>query len=122
MSKFFVQLLLSVIVSVSAAVGFNPGAREKLKQTWHEAKAFVHEGTQNAFQTVSGVEINTGASADTSLESDLDADLSADADTEAQAELEAEAETELEADMESAALELESELESTVDLGLELGK
>ena len=120
MTKFFVQLLLSVIVSVSAAVGFNPGAREKLKQTWHEAKAFVHEATQNAFQTVSSVEINTGASADTALESDIEADFSADADMEAQAELEAE--TELEAGMESAALELESELESDVDLGLNLGK
>lgn len=97
MTKLFVQLLLSVIVSVSAAVGFNSGTREKLNQTWHEAKAFVHEATQNAIQTVSSVEINTEASADTSLESDLDADLSAD--TEAQAELEAEVETELEAGM-----------------------
>jgi len=122
MTKFFVQLLLSVIVSVSAAVGFNPGAREKLNQTWHEAKAFMQEATQNAFQTVSSVEINMGASADTALESDIAADLSVDADVEAQAELEAEAETELEAGMESAALELESELESAVDLGLDLGK
>ena len=122
MTKFFVQLLLSVIVSVSAAVGFNPGAREKLNQTWHAAKAFAHEAAQNAFQTVSSVEINTGASADTSLESDIEAGLSAEAETEAQAELEAAAETEWEAGIENAALELQSELESDVDLGLELGK
>lgn len=118
MSKFFVQLLLSVIVSVSAAVGFNPHAREKLHETWSEAKALVRETTQAAFETVSGLDVKTEASADASVETDIEAEVSADAEAEAGVELEsdAEIEAEAEADLEDAILELESEIESDADL------
>ncbi|HEU0292457.1 MAG TPA: hypothetical protein VFR47_06960 [Anaerolineales bacterium] len=124
MSKFFVQLLLSVIVSVSAAVGFNPHAREKLHETWREAKALVRETTQAAFETVSGVEVNTEASTEASVETDVDAEAFADTDTEAGVELEADAEieTEAEAEFHDAVLELESEIESEPDLNLGFDK
>jgi hypothetical protein len=124
MTKFFVQLLLSVIVSVSAAVGLNPNAREKLHETWNEAKALVRETTQAAFETVSGVEVNKEASVEASVETEMDAEASADTDTAARAELEAEAEieAEAEADLEDAILELESEIESDADLNLGFDK
>ena len=120
MIKFFVQLLLSVIVSVSAAVGFNPHAREKLHETWSEAKALVRETTQAAFETVSGVDVKTEASADASVEIDREAEVSADAEAEAGVDLEADAE--IDADLEDAILELESEIESETDLNLGFDK
>jgi hypothetical protein len=122
MTKFFIQLLLSVMLGVGAAVGFNPHVREKAHETWDEAKAFVRETAQAALETVAGVEIKPEASADTSVETDIDTEVSAQAEIEAEAELEAEIEAEVEAELEDAKLELENEIESGVDLGLDFDK
>jgi hypothetical protein len=118
MSKFFIQMLLSIMLGVSAAVGFNPEARERVHATWDEAKAFVHETAQAAFETVKEVEINHEASTDASLETAVDTEVSTRADAGAQAELEAEAEAELQ----DATLELENEIESAADLNLGFDK
>ena len=129
MTKFFTQLLLSVIVGFGVAVGFNSEAKDKLHATWHAAKTFVHEMADAAFETASEVEINTaaliGAEAETKveleaeIESEVEAETSTDTEAQAEFEAEAESETEVEIETENAELELESELES--DLGLDLG-
>ena len=43
MSKFFAQLLLSIMIGVGAAVGFRSDVRGELNKTWREAKASLHE-------------------------------------------------------------------------------
>jgi transcription termination factor NusB len=118
MTKFFIQLLLSIMLGVGAAVGFSPDIREKVHETWDEATTFVHETAQAAFETIAGVEIKPEASAETSVETDIDTEVSAEAEIEAEAELEAELEAEVEAELE----ELENEIESGVDLGLDFDK
>ncbi|HEX9330789.1 MAG TPA: hypothetical protein VF896_02800 [Anaerolineales bacterium] len=55
MSKFIVQLLLSVVVGVSAAVSFRPDVRAGLKETFHEAKGIVRETTGLALGAVGDV-------------------------------------------------------------------
>jgi hypothetical protein len=122
MTKFFIQLLLSIMLGVGAAVGFSPDIREKVHETWDQATTFVHETAQAAFETVAGVEIKPEASADTSVETDIDTEVSAEAEIEAEAELKAKFEAEVEAELEDAKLELENDIESDVDLGLELDK
>lgn len=124
MTKLFVQLLLSVMVGLGAVVGFTSDVRGKVKETWHEAKTFVRETAQSAFQTVADVDFNAEASAEASVKSDVNSDVSANVDAAAQAELDAEVETEteVEAEIENAAIELENEIESALDLDLGPGK
>jgi len=42
-SKFFIQMLLSMAVAVGAAVGFSPDVKGVLKKAPEETKAFVHD-------------------------------------------------------------------------------
>ena len=65
MSRFFAQLLLSVLISVSAAVGFSPDVRGEWNETWREAKAFLRETADTALGTVGHViaQVNTAVSA-----------------------------------------------------------
>ena len=51
MSKFFVQTMLSVMVGVSAALGFIPHIQSQLDDTWQEASAFLHETTNAVLDT-----------------------------------------------------------------------
>jgi hypothetical protein len=119
MSKLFIQLLLSIMLGVSAAIGFNPHAREKLYKTWNEAAVFVHEKTQAAFETVQVVKIQPKVSADASLEAQTKAKISTDA-ISANTELEAELGTDVEAGarLKDARLKVENELESATGLNL----
>jgi len=45
MSKFFVQMLLSVMVGVSAALGFSPAAKSELRDVLQDANAYLRERT-----------------------------------------------------------------------------
>ena len=123
MSKFFIQLLLSIMLGVSAAIGLNPHAREKVYKAWNEATVFVHEKTQAAFETVQGVKIQPKVSADASLEAKTKAKISKDS-ISATTKLETELGTDLEAGakLKDAKLKLESEIESTTGLDLGLDK
>jgi hypothetical protein len=126
MSKFFIQLLLSIMLGVSAAVGFSPEAREKVHAAWDEAKAFVQETVQAALETVEEVEIQHEASANASFKSDVDAEVSTQVDTGVRAESGADAEANLkagtEAKLEDVTLELENQIESAADLNLGFDK
>ena len=61
MSKFFVQMFLSVLVAVGAAIGFGPNVRGEIHKTLGEAKSLAHEMTQSMFQTVKSVNTNISA-------------------------------------------------------------
>ena len=78
MSKFFVQLLLSVLVGVSAAVGFSPNA-VKVRQ---EAKASLRETVNIALQSVGNlttqVKTNTSVSAQTQVKAPIKSNAKAD--------------------------------------------
>jgi hypothetical protein len=123
MSKFFLQLLLSIMLGVSAAIGLNPHAREKVYKTWNEATVFVHDKTQAAFETVQGVKIQPKVSADASLEAQTKTKISTDA-ISANTKLEAGLGTDLEAGarLKDGKLKLGSELESATGLNLGFDK
>lgn len=42
MTKFFVQLLLSVLVGQGVGAGFGPDVKDKLTETWTEIKVFAY--------------------------------------------------------------------------------
>ena len=62
MSKFVVQILLSVTVGISAALGFNPHMTSRLHETWQEVGAYLHETTNVAFRSTDDLKTgwNTG--------------------------------------------------------------
>jgi len=76
MSKFFVQFLLSVMIGISAAVGFNPNAGAELKQAVREARHLAQGTAQAAFRTVSDLFSDTAVTLDASAESNATADSS----------------------------------------------
>lgn len=76
MSKFFVQFLLSVMIGISAAVGFNPNAGAELKQTVREARNLAQGTAQAAFRTVSDLFSDTAVTLEASAESNATADSS----------------------------------------------
>ncbi len=49
MSKFIAQVLISVMVAISAAVGFRPDVKGDVHKTLREAKAFTQEITRTNF-------------------------------------------------------------------------
>ena len=69
MSKFFVQFMLSVMIGISAAVGFNPNAGAELQQVVREARNLVQGTAQAAFKTVSDLFSDTAVTMDASAES-----------------------------------------------------
>jgi hypothetical protein len=128
MSRFFIQMLLSIAVAVSAAVGFSPDAQGKVKKSLREAKSFVHEATQSIFNTASTLnpeaEISADVSAETSLESKLDAagDLELDKSSKKSSEvgvgtsLSTGTGTAAQIDSNNADLDLKKKIESDVTL------
>jgi hypothetical protein len=78
MSKFFVQLLLSVVVGVSAVVGLGPQGI-KIR---HQAKASLREGVKIVFTAADVVKIklntNTSVSAQTQVKTSIKDDVKLD--------------------------------------------
>jgi len=105
MSKLVAQVFLSLMVSLGLVAGANPDVRGEVRQTWHEAKAIVHQTVDFAAETVSDlasqVETNAGAEASAEAETNTDVYFGEDS-TEAQAAVEADAQA-------GTALEAESE-------------
>jgi hypothetical protein len=140
MTKFFAQLLLSLMIGISAAVGFNHDAKEKVVKTWTETKSLVHEATQAALESASDMSAKIKGKSDASVQSNQDAGLAADSESALNAGIElneltdgvhwqsavstvkgsAALESENEASMKTgeARLDLESEIESTLEIHL----
>jgi uncharacterized membrane protein len=135
-SKFFVQMVLSVLVAVSAAIGFSPNLKGEVHKTLGEAKSLTHEMTQAIFQTASNVKSEANVSTKASVESEVNAEADGDLhlrsertsrkplETEIESSLSAESETEAEAEIapHNVNLNVEHEIESDLDLNLDLGK
>jgi len=89
MSKFFVQLLLSVIVGVSAAFGFSPSFKSKLHVSLQQADTSLHETVNTVAENVSDVAANISSNssiktkAEVSAKSDEKARLNANSDLKA---------------------------------------
>lgn len=138
MSKFFVQMFLSVLVAAGAAVGFSPHGKGELHKTFREAKSFVYEISDSIFHTVKNVEVESEvsveASAESSLESELEANVESAVDTDLdldfdksskksskkssessiETSLSAESETEAEVEIGGVNLEVENQLETDI--------
>jgi hypothetical protein len=75
MSKFFIQMLLSVMVGVSAALGLSTDAKSELRESLREAKAYLHERAnvviENAHELTEKIDvaISTKTSAQASSDS-----------------------------------------------------
>jgi hypothetical protein len=78
MSKFFVQLLLSLVVVVSAAVGFSPDVKGKVRRTWREAQTFTQEIAQSIL-AASYVEAASELSAEASTKASADGEVQVEA-------------------------------------------
>jgi DNA integrity scanning protein DisA with diadenylate cyclase activity len=140
MSKFFIQMLLSLVVAVSAAVGFRPEVKGTVSKTLREAKAFTQEIAGSIFQA-SNVEVeaeasvSTEASAEALLKHQAEGEL--ESETNANVELDnalnglsetnvgilfsAESEGETEIKSNQANLNLENEIESQLDVEAGIG-
>lgn len=124
MSSFFAQLLISIVLTVSAAAGFSPDVREKVAGTFHEAQAL--------FETAANVEANAEASAgvdiqpETGTNPDLNkvvddvSDLVPSASVDSSASVKSETDINVESD--GASLNLENTLKNILDLGIGIGE
>ena len=61
MNKFFIQMLLSLMVGVSAALGFNPHIKSELRETMWEANTFLHQTTNTVLDHASDLKTNANA-------------------------------------------------------------
>ena len=85
MSKFFAQLLLSIMISVGAAVGFRSDVRGELNKTWREAKVSLNERANITLDSAGDVktQVNTAvtvwAKANTNVKASIKDNAKADA-------------------------------------------
>jgi len=138
MSKFFLQFLLSAMIGVSAAAGFNSNGRGELKEMVQETKSLVRETTQAAFETVNDLLARTGvmvdASVDISAEGEADSSVSAAQLTSAgdlnltvlpglnaDSSFAADSNVNVDAATDDVELNLSEELQSTLGLDLDAG-
>ncbi len=136
MSKFFIQMLLSLAVAVSAAVGFSPAVKGKVNKILREAKTFTQEIAQSIFQAASvdaEAEVSAEASTEASLKNDVGGkvELGTNADLELDKALEGLSETSVgtllstesktQVDVKSNDLKLKNEIESQLDLEVGIG-
>lgn len=76
MTKFFVQFLLSVMIGISAAVGFSSEARGELKHAVREARILAQGTAQTALKTVSDLFTDTAVKFDVSAKGNANANSS----------------------------------------------
>lgn len=133
MTKFFAQVLVSVMVSISAAVGLSPHVKEALSDSWAEAKTFLSEAAEGIIGTDSS--LDTSIDLDATLESEFDAGGTGKSKAEVDADLDLDAEfddvhsilpestvngsAEVEIDAKAEAGETELDLEGSIETGLE---
>lgn len=82
MSKFFVQLLLSLAVGVSAALGFSPNIKSEVREALQKTDVSLHEMVKTAVENASDVASHVSAvlsiQVNSSTESDAETDVSVD--------------------------------------------
>lgn len=141
MSKFFLQLLLSTMVGVGAALGFHPEVKSELKGTLQEAKSSLHEAAIDlavAFDAAVSVDADAQSTAKTdgTAALELNSDLAAAIETDDQGSFlqdlfsnlsldgssENETRTDTEADTAVSDVGLNGQSATSLDLNLELGK
>jgi len=150
MSKFFAQLLLSIMISVGAAVGFRSDVRGELNKTWREAKVSLHETAKINLDSAANVktQVNTAVSvwakantnvkasikdnakADAKAKGDVDVQMSTGGnllnnvipDLSLDGSLNTNSQTNVGADAQGPELDLKNKAKSTLDVGLDLLK
>lgn len=80
MSKFLIQFLLSAMIGVSAAAGFNANVRDGLKETVQDARTLVRETAQTAFETVDDLLARTGVMVDVAVDVSAEGEVNTSAD------------------------------------------
>jgi len=68
MTRFFAQLLLSVMIGISAAAGFNSNVRGELKETMHSAGVMVQETMQIALESAGDLFAQTNVKVDAAVD------------------------------------------------------
>ena len=150
MSKFFAQLLLSIMISVGAAVGFRSDVRGELNKTWREAKVSLHETAKINLDSAANVktQVNTAVSvwakANTNVKASIKNNAKADAkakgnvnvemstggnlldnsfsDFSLDSSLNTNSQTNIGADAQGLELDLKNKAKSTLEVGLALLK
>jgi hypothetical protein len=134
MTKFFAQLLVSVMVSISAAVGLGPHVKDVLSDSWAEAKTFLNEKAEGIIGMDRSVDTNVNL--DLTLESEFDAGRTGKSNAEVDAGVDLDAElddvynvlpestangsAEAEVDAKAELGETELDLEGSIESGLEI--
>ena len=150
MSRFFAQLLLSVMIGVGAAVGFRSDVRGEVNKTSHQAKVSLNERANIALDSAGDVKtrVNTAVSVSTRANPNAKASIKGNAKVDAKAKgnldvqvttggdlpnnaipdipldgsLNTNSQPNVGADVQGLVLDLKNKTQSTLDLGLDLLK
>ena len=71
MNKFFIQMLLSMMVGVSAAMGFNPHIKSEVRETIQEVNTFLHQTTNSIVDHASDLKTNVNTAISIKTASDV---------------------------------------------------
>ena len=71
MNKFFIQMLLSMMVGVSAAMGFNTHIKSEVRETIQEVNTFLHQTTNSIFDHASDLKTNVNTAISIKTASDV---------------------------------------------------
>jgi hypothetical protein len=148
MSRFFAQLLLSIVLGVGAAVGFRSDVRGELNKTVREAKVSLHETAKITLNSAANVktQVNTAVTVSAKANTNVKASIkdNAKADMKAKGNLQAgaggnlldqslsdfsldgslntNAQTTVGVDAEDLELDLKNQIKSALDVGLDILK
>ena len=150
MSKFFAQLLLSIMIGVGAAVGFRSDVRGEVSKTLREAKVSLHETAKITLDSPGDVKtrVNMAVSVSAKTNANIKASIKGIAKTDAKAKgnldvqaitggnlldnvasnisldgsLNTNAQTNVGADVQGLELDLKNRAKSTLDVGLNILK
>jgi len=150
MSKFFAQLLLSIMIGVGAAVGFRSDVRGEVNKTLREAKVSLQETAKISLDQAGDVktQVSTGVSVSAKTNANIKASIKGNAKTDAKAKgnlgvqvittgdllddvvstlsldgsLNTNTQTNVGADAQGLELDLKNTAKSTLDVGLDILK
>lgn len=142
MTKLFAQLLLSAMVGIGAAAGFNPDVKGKVVETLTEAKAAAREAVHSTFEAIAGTDLSADVSVNASAEGNTNAQTEADGNVQAKTDgnatldlsglfdesvsmdgsLSAETQTDVSAEPGGIGLNLTNAINSALGIGLGFGK
>jgi len=150
MSKFFPQLLLSIMIGVGAAVGFRSDVRGEVNKTLREAKVSLQETAKITLDSAGDMktQVNTAVSVSAKAKANIKASIKGNANTDAKAKgnfdaqaitgdnllgnvaptllldgsLNSNSQTNIGADAQGLELDLKNKAKSTLDIGLDILK